>query len=284
VRAESQARRQVPATASTSQQLSLVVGIGASAGGLEAFNRFFANMPANSGMAFVLVQHLDPERASMLVELLSAKTSMPVMAAADGLPVTPNSLFVIPPNAVLTISEGVLRLSRPAPAREHRRPVDTFFASLAEDEGERAACIILSGGGSDGTEGVRAVKEHGGLTLAQAEFDQHAKIGMPSSAAATGLVDFVLPVEDMPARLMSYWSHLSGIEDRKGPDGARQDMAETVPKISGLLRRALGHDFSEYKQNTVVRRIQRRMQVLQIGNPADYFEHLRRYSTNCSSM
>jgi chemotaxis methyl-accepting protein methylase len=117
---------------------------------------------------------------------------------------------------------------------------------------------------------VRAVKEHGGLTLAQAEFHQHAKIGMPSSAAATGLVDFVLPVEDMPARLMSYWSHLSGIEDRKGPDGARQDMAETVPKISGLLRRALGHDFSEYKQNTVVRRIQRRMQVLQIGNPADY--------------
>src|SRR6185312_5877533 len=166
-----------PATSSTSEKLSLVVGIGASAGGLEAFTRFFANMPANSGMAFVLVQHLDPERASMLVELLSAKTSMPVMAAADGLPVTPNSLFVIPPNAVLTISEGVLRLSRPAPAREHRRPVDTFFASLAEDEGERAACIILSGGGSDGTEGVRAVKEHGGLTLAQAEFDQHAKIG-----------------------------------------------------------------------------------------------------------
>lgn len=233
-------------------------------------------MPADSGMAFVLVQHLDPERPSMLVELLAAKTTMPVIAAADGAPVTANSVFVIPPNAVLTISEGVLRLSRPAPAREHRRPVDSFFASLAEDQGERAACIILSGGGSDGTEGVRAVKEHGGLTLAQAEFDQHAKIGMPSSAAATGLVDFVLPVEDMPGRLKSYWSHLSGIEDRKGPDGARHDLTETLPKITGLLRRALGHDFSEYKQNTVLRRIQRRMQVLQIENSADYFEHLRR--------
>jgi two-component system, chemotaxis family, CheB/CheR fusion protein len=277
VRAGSQeSRRKARAIPPTPQQLSLVVGIGASAGGLEAFTRFFANMPADSGMAFVLVQHLDPQRASMLVELLSAKTTMPVIAAADGAPVTANSVFVIPPNAVLTISEGVLRLSRPAPAREHRRPVDTFFSSLAEDQGERAACIILSGGGSDGTEGLRAVKEHGGLTLAQAEFDQHAMTGMPSSAAATGLVDFVLPVEDMPGRLMSYWSHLSGIEDRKGPDGARHDMAETLPKISGLLRRALGHDFGEYKQNTVLRRIQRRMQVLQIDNPSDYFEHLRR--------
>jgi len=170
----------------------------------------------------------------------------------------------------------VLRLSQPAPAREHRRPVDSFFASLAEDQGERAACIILSGGGSDGSEGVRAIKEHGGLTLAQAEFDEHAKIGMPSSAAATGLVDFVLTVDDMPARLMSYWSHLSNIRERKGPDGARQDIGETLPKISGLLRRALGHDFSGYKQNTVLRRIQRRMQVLQIDNASDYFEHLRR--------
>lgn len=260
------------------------MGIGASAGGLEAFTQFFAHMPTNSGMAFVLVQHLDPQRVSMLVELLSAKTTMPVTAAADGMPVTANSVFVIPPNAVLTIAEGVLRLSQPAPAREHRRPVDAFFASLAEDQGERAACIILSGGGSDGTEGVRTVKEHGGLTLAQAEFDQHAKVGMPSSAAATGLVDFVLPVEDMPERLMSYWSHLSGIEDRKGPDGARQDMADTVPKICGLLRRALGHDFSEYKQNTVVRRIQRRMQVLQIDSPADYFEHLRRTPSELDAL
>jgi two-component system, chemotaxis family, CheB/CheR fusion protein len=274
----------IPATSSTSQQLTLVVGIGASAGGLEAFTRFFANTPANSGMAFVLIQHLDPQRASMLVDLLSAKTSMPVTAAADGMPVTANALFVIPPNSVLTIAEGVLRLSQPAPAREHRRPVDAFFTSLAKDQGERAACIILSGGGSDGTEGVRAVKEHGGLTLAQAEFDQHATIGMPSSAAATGLVDFVLPVEDMPERLMSYWSHLSGIEHRKGPDGARHDMTETVTKICGLLRRALGHDFSEYKRSTVVRRIQRRMQVLQIDNPTDYFEHLRRTPIELDSL
>jgi two-component system CheB/CheR fusion protein len=126
----------------------------------------------------------------------------------------------------------------PELAREHRRPVDAFFASLAEDQGEHAACIILSGGGSDATEGVRAVKEHGGLTLAQAEFDQQAKSGMPSSAAATGLVDFVLPVEEMPARLMSYWSHLSGIEGRKGPDGARQETPS--PRSSRLRRRRCG--------------------------------------------
>jgi two-component system, chemotaxis family, CheB/CheR fusion protein len=266
------------------QQTALIVGIGASAGGLEAFTRFFAAMPANSGMAFVLVQHLDPQRISMLVELLSAKTSMPVVAATDGTAVAADSVFVIPPNAVLTIIDGVLRVSQPAPAREHRRPIDAFFTSLAEDQGERAACVILSGFGSDGTEGVRAVKEHGGLTLAQAEFDQHAKSGMPSSAAATGLVDFVLPVEAMPERLMSYWSHLSGIEHRKGPDGARHDMAEAVAKICGLLRRALGHDFSEYKQNTVIRRIQRRMQVLQIDNPIDYFEHLRRTPSEIEAL
>jgi two-component system, chemotaxis family, CheB/CheR fusion protein len=130
-------RRKGPpsAASSTSDKLSLVVGIGASAGGLEAFTRFFANMPANSGMAFVLIQHLDPERASMLVELLSAKTSMPVNAAADGLPVTANSLFVIPPNAVLTISEGVLRLSRPAPAREYSPPSRYIFREPCRGSG-----------------------------------------------------------------------------------------------------------------------------------------------------
>jgi two-component system, chemotaxis family, CheB/CheR fusion protein len=127
-----------PAGAAKLEEFSLIVGIGASAGGLEAFTQFFANMPTNSGMAFVLVQHLDPQRASMLVELLSAKTSMPVIAAANGLPVTADAVFVIPPNAVLTIEEGVLRLSRPAPAREHRRPVDAFFAGLPAPRAPRS--------------------------------------------------------------------------------------------------------------------------------------------------
>ncbi|HEY8290684.1 MAG TPA: chemotaxis protein CheB, partial [Acetobacteraceae bacterium] len=163
----------------------LIVGIGASAGGLQAFKTFFAGMPADSGMAFVLVQHLDPQHRSMLVELLASATAMPVVEAADRMPVEPDHVYVIPPNATLRIAGGELLVSKPAPAREYRHPVDTFFSSLAEDQEESAICIILSGGGSDGTEGLRAIKEHGGLTMAQAAFDEHAMSGMPNSAAAT---------------------------------------------------------------------------------------------------
>jgi two-component system, chemotaxis family, CheB/CheR fusion protein len=133
----------------------LVVGLGASAGGLDAFKSFFAKMPPQSGMAYVLVQHLDPHHKSLLVELLSNHTEMPVVHAADGMPVAADHVFVIPPNAVLTIKGGILRVSTPAPPREHRRPIDVFFASLAEDQEEKAVCIILSGSGSDGSLGLR---------------------------------------------------------------------------------------------------------------------------------
>ena len=150
----------------TSDPALLVVGIGASAGGLDAFKSFFRIMPPSTGMAFVVLQHLDPHK-SLLVELLSGCTAMQVAHAEDGMVVTADRVYVIPPNAVLTIKGGVLRLSTPAPAREHRRPIDSFFTSLAEDQGEHAVCIILSGSGSDGTQGLKAVKEHGGFTMAQ---------------------------------------------------------------------------------------------------------------------
>ena len=187
---------------------ALVVGIGASAGGLAAFKRFLASTPADTGMAFVLVQHLDPHHKSLLVELLGAHSPIPVVTVKDGLIVKENCVFVIPPDATLTIRDGVLRLTTPAPAREHRRPIDTFFTSLAEDCGERAVGIVLAGVGSDGTIGIRTIKEHGGLTLAQAEVDATAMLGMPSSAVATGLVDHVVPVEAMPGKLTDYHRHL----------------------------------------------------------------------------
>ena len=253
----------------------LLVGLGASAGGLDAFKSFFANMPPKSGMAFVLVQHLDPHHKSLLVELLGKQTEMPVVQAEDGMAVAADRVFVIPPNAVLTIEAGILRVATPAPPREHRKPIDMFFASLAEDQAEKAVCIILSGSGSDGSQGLKAVKEHGGFTLAQAGFDETAMLGMPSSAAATGLVDEVLPVEQMPARLLAHAQHLGRIGDRKAPDGTRRDAAEHLTRICALLRARLGHDFSQYKENTLVRRIQRRMQVLQIDNVPEYIERLR---------
>ncbi|HET6587100.1 MAG TPA: PAS domain S-box protein [Oleiagrimonas sp.] len=253
----------------------LIVGIGASAGGLEAFKTFFAHMPADSGMAFVLVQHLAPEHKSMLAELLQRGTDMPVAEAEDGAEVAPNHVFVIPPNATLTIEHGRLGIDNPAPARAHRRPIDTFFGSLAEDQGENAVGIVLSGTGSDGSLGVRAIKEHGGLTLAQAEFDSHAQEGMPYSAAATGLVDYVLQIAEMPAKLADYRRHLATVADRKGSDGARRDAADHLQTICRLLRERIGHDFSEYKTKTLTRRIQRRMQVLQIDSVPDYIERLK---------
>src|SRR6185436_9693518 len=184
-----------------------------------------------------------------------------VTSAAHGARVQPNTVHVIPPNAELTIAGGVLQLSKPAATRMQRRPIDTFFASLAEDQRERAICVILSGAGSDGSEGLKAIKEHGGLSLAQADFDSHALIGMPSSAAATGLVDDVMPVEQMPKRLIEYAKHHAEIKSRGKLDGARQEVAGAIPRICAVMRRTLGHDFSEYKPNTLIRRIQRRMSV-----------------------
>jgi two-component system CheB/CheR fusion protein len=254
----------------------LVVGIGASAGGLEAFQTFFANMPPDSGLAFVLVQHLDPHHKSMLVELLSKYTKMKVREAQDGAFAAPNTIFIIPPDATLTIKDAKLYVLRPAPDRQIRWPIDSFLFSLAEDQGENAVCIILSGGGSDGTLGLRAIKEQGGLTLAQSQFDEFALAGMPSSAANTGLVDHVMPVEKMPAKLLAYRDHLTDTDARKGSDGLRQDASDHVKEICAYLRKELGHDFSRYKEATLIRRIQRRMQVLQVATVPGYIETLRK--------
>ena len=233
-------------------------------------------MPADTGMAFVLVQHLDPDHNSLLVELLRPHASMPVMEARDRVKVEKNHIFVIPPDATLTMEGDVLRISSPAPERAHRRPIDTFFSSLADNQEDCAVAIILSGVGSDGTLGVKAIKEHGGFTLAQAEFDATAMSGMPQSAAATGLVDCVLAVEAMPAKLVEYQCHLGEVEERKDPDGIRDDAKEHLAAIMSLLRQRIKHDFSGYKPNTLIRRIQRRMQVLQIETVPAYVEHLRR--------
>jgi len=257
-------------------ELRLIVGIGASAGGFEAFRQFLAHFPAQTGMALVYVQHLDPARKSLLVELLGRLTDIPVLAAEDGAALAPDRVYVIPPDATLTVANGALHLAVPAPAREFRRPIDSFLTSLAEDQGELAVGVILSGGGSDGTKGVRAIKENGGLTLAQASDDDHAMTGMPGSAAATGQVDFVLPVEAMPAKLIEYRRHLIAVRAEKGSDGTRQDAAKHLTRIFHMLRQAVGHDFSHYKEKTLVRRIQRRMQVLQIGDAPAYIEHLQK--------
>src|SRR6516165_7186842 len=192
----------------------LYIGIGASTGGLNAFKAFFSTMPVHSGMAFVLVQHLSPDHNSLLTELLARTTAIPVVEAEDGMVVDADRVYVIPPDATLELKDRRLRVTRPAPPREHRRPIDTFFSSLAEDQEDNAICIVLAGTGSDGTVGLKLVKENGGLTLAQAGFDHVAMSGMPLSATATGLVDHVLPVEEMPAKLLEYRDYLLSVADR----------------------------------------------------------------------
>ncbi len=224
-------------------------------------------------MAFILVQHLLAKRPSMLVELLTRHTGMPVSEAEDGAPIERDRFYVIPPNASLTVEGGRLRVRVPLAAHERQTVIDRFFTSLAEDQGPNAVCIILSGAGHEGTAGVKAVKEHGGLTMAQ-NVESAAHPSMPGSAAAAGYVDLVLEVAKMPQALISYAANLRRINGL-GQDAPIEIGAAThLGRIHELLRKHKKHNFSEYKENTVLRRVQRRMQILQLADAATYVERL----------
>jgi two-component system CheB/CheR fusion protein len=264
--------RAVPA-ASTGARNFPIVGIGASAGGLEAFEQFFTRMPGDSGMAFVLVQHLDPSRTSMMPELLQRLTTMKVVQAKHRTKVQPNCVYLIPPNKGMIIVNRTLRLTPPVTSHGVRLPIDVFFRSLAEDQRERAIGIILSGNGTDGTLGVKAIKEELGMVMAQdvnsAKYD-----GMPSSAVDTGLVDYVLPPDKMPAQLVTYvqrslpWAApRAAVMVGKSPDA--------LYNIFKVLRSQTGHDFTLYKKNTICRRIERRMNVHQIDGASTYLRFLQ---------
>ena len=250
-----------------------IVGIGASAGGLAAFEAFFSAVPGGTGMAFIIVQHLAPDHKSILTELTRRYTKMQVFEVEDGMVVQPNCIYIIPPNHDMAFLNGALQLLAPTAPRGQRLPIDFFFRSLAQDQHARAIGVVLSGTGSDGTQGVRAIKGEGGMVMAQS-FDSTEYDGMPRSAVATGLVDFVLPPGEMPAQLIAYASHAFG---RKKPvvaaPGARAD--DATKKIFVLLRAQTGHDFSLYKENTIIRRIERRMAVHQIDQADDYVRYLR---------
>ena len=252
----------------------LVVGIGASAGGLEAVRKLLATLPPDTGMSFVLIQHLDPSHKSMMVDLLARDTGMSVLQALDGMPIERNSLYVIPAQADLTVHDGVLRLSEPPLRPGVHLPFDFFLRSLAHDYHERAVCVILSGTGSDGSVGLRAVSEKGGLVIAQ-DPAEAAYDGMPRSAIATGAVDFVLPVAKIPQALVRYARHPELTADRKAAlPGDKTDKSLTT--IIELLRSRASQDFTQYKKSTLLRRIRRRMALAGVEAIDDYLEKLRK--------
>lgn len=261
-----------------------IVGIGASAGGLKAFEEFFSGMPGDTdpNMAFVLVQHLAPDHKSILTELIRRYTRMKVFEVEDGMVVEPNCTYIIPPNRDMAFVNGTLQLMEPTSQRGLRLPIDFFFRSLAQDQHERAICIVLSGTGSDGTLGVRAIKGEGGMVMAQTpestEYD-----GMPVSAIATGLVDYELPPAEMPAQIIAYVSHVFGkseVETAAHPQKIENDLK----KIFALLRVQTGHDFSLYKPNTIRRRIERRMAVQQIETIGGYVKFLQQNKGEVESL
>ncbi len=251
-----------------------IVGIGASAGGLEAFEKFFANMAPDSGMAFVLVQHLSSPHKSILDDLVQRLTRMKVSQVTDGIEVEPNCAYIIPPNKDMALLHGKLHLMEPDAPRGLRLPIDFFFRSLAQDQRERAICIVLSGTGTDGMLGLKAVKGEGGMAMAQdtesAKYD-----GMPRSAIQTGLVDYILPPDQMPQQLITYVGHAFGTSVKRAA-APIPETTDSLQKIFILLRSQTGHDFSYYKQNTIRRRIERRMAVNQIERLDDYVRYLRR--------
>jgi two-component system CheB/CheR fusion protein len=249
-----------------------VVGLGASAGALEALGAFFDAMPSDSGMAFVVVQHLDPSRKSLMAELLARHTAMKVLAAEDGAPVRPDHVYVIPPAAYLEIREGSLCLSKPKNRHGARMPVDFFFRSLAEDRRRRAICVVLSGAGTDGTLGLRAVKEHGGLAVVQ-DPKEAGYDSMPRSALTTGAVDLVLAVKDMPQAIIRYCSQsYVYVPEELAEVGEQAD--ENINDIINLLRSKTAHDFLPYKIGTIVRRIERRMAINYVDSFAEYLRNL----------
>jgi len=249
-----------------------IVAIGASAGGIAALQKFFPEVPPDSDLAYVVIQHLDAEHESVLASIIQRCTSIETLTATENSGIEPNKIYVIPPGVSVTVKDRSFHLVKMAASRAKRTPIDDFFISLAEDQGENAAAVILSGTGSDGTIGLRAIKEHGGLTMAQesAEYD-----GMMRSAVQTGLVDMVLPAEEMPPALVKYARHAHHAATNDERDRRRRGVSDQLSRISTLLRSRTGHDFSGYKDNTILRRIQRRMQVLQIDDPAEFYERLR---------
>lgn len=258
-----------------SKNLFPVVGIGASAGGLDAFKKLITAIPENSGMAYILVQHLAAEFPSALPEILQRATKIPVLEISDNVTVDPNNIYVIPSNKILVATDGVLQLS-PRPSKGHQNlPIDIFFSSLAEVHQSHAIGVVLSGTGADGTAGLKDIKNHGGLTFAQ-DLESAAYQGMPQHAIDAEVVDFILAPDKIPAKLVELQQSFDVLSSGDSPDEDNKTIEEAFRQILALLRVRVGVDFTYYKQTTIRRRIIRRALMLKIANVPDYLNYLKK--------
>ncbi|MWV28955.1 CheR family methyltransferase [Aurantiacibacter rhizosphaerae] len=251
-----------------------IVGIGASAGGLEALNELVGAIPSNSGIAYVIVQHLSPDHVSMMDQLLANHTQLPIKKIEDGMRAQADTIYVLPSGPWVTTQHDILYLHDRDPSQALRTPIDKFLESLAEDKGAQAFAVILSGTGTDGTLGVRAVKAAGGFAIVQ-KSDSAQFPGMPDSAAATGLVDFTLPPRRIPERLIDIVRHRDQVLTVDGTAKLREDIADSLPEILEAMDDEDGLDFSEYKPGTLIRRIERRMMVTRDVSVSDFKKRLR---------
>ncbi|MDR7103042.1 CheR family methyltransferase [Croceicoccus sp. BE223] len=256
-----------------------VVGVGASAGGLEALREMLGGYRGAPGMAFVIVQHLDPNHESLMAQLIDRYTTMPVRQIEGGETIEVDNVYVIPPGHGLSVENGVLRLTEFTDPRGMRRPIDDFFEALSEDLGPRSACVILSGTGADGSRGLRAIKEHHGITIAQQPEDARYD-GMPLSAVGTGLVDYVRSSSEIINCLREFFDRVEG-----GPDtDTASYVSDHIEDLCTALRDQIGHDFTGYKRNTLARRIERRMQVLGIHDLSIYLTRIRNDPQECQAL
>ncbi|MBV8886942.1 MAG: PAS domain-containing protein, partial [Chroococcidiopsidaceae cyanobacterium CP_BM_RX_35] len=261
-----------------------IVGIAASAGGLEAFEQLLSHLPTNTGMAFVLIQHLSPEHESLLSEILTRITQLPVREVQNGMTVEPNRVYVIPPNTQMTLSDNTLQLSPRQKVTSKYMPGDAFFTSLAAERGHKAIAVVLSGSDGDGSLGLKAIKAAGGVTFAQCE-DTAKFDGMPNTAVATGNVDFVLP----PARIAEELANLSRNLMLACPlplvlTEESSEPTDALATIFALLRSTTGVDFSRYKPNTLDRRIQRRMLLYKLEQLEDYVRYLQAHPAEVKAL
>jgi two-component system CheB/CheR fusion protein len=261
----------------------LIVGIGASAGGIHALKEFFQHVPPESGMAYVVILHLSPDHDSKLAEVLQQSASMPVTQVVDNVRVEPNHVYVISPNKSLSMNDGHLSLAEMKRIEDRRAPVDIFFRTLAESHHSRAVCIILSGSGANGSMGMKRVKENGGICIVQdpkeAEYSD-----MPLNSIATGLVDYVLPVAQIPGKIVGYKKHLGTVIIPTEPQERLEQDEKALREIFTLLRVRTGHDFSNYKRSTILRRIERRISVRELSGLPAYAAYLKEHADETRSL